>query len=29
MGVSSVMFGLVQGAESMGELRGIWFGTGC
>jgi hypothetical protein len=29
MGVSSVVFGLVQDAESVGEQRGVWFGTGC
>jgi hypothetical protein len=27
--VSSVVFGLIQGTESVGEQRGVWFGTGC
>jgi hypothetical protein len=25
--VSSLVFGLVQGAESVGEQHGVWFGT--
>jgi hypothetical protein len=29
MEVSSVVFGLVQGVESVVEQSGIWFGTGC
>ncbi len=26
---SSVVFGLVQGAENGGEQRGVWAGTEC
>ncbi len=27
--VSSVVFGLVQGTESVGEQHDVWSGTGC
>ncbi len=29
MWVSSMMFGLVQGAKNGGEQRGVWFVIGC